>query len=60
MQKNNPLNQNPLSNTYTCNEYREEMILLALKQKLHNSDLSQSERDDLENQIAMLEKKIGF
>ena len=60
MQKNNPLKQNPVSNTYTCNEYREEMILLALKQKLHNSKLSQSERDDLENQIAALENKIGF
>ena len=36
------------------------MILLALKQKLHNSKLSQSERGDLENQIAALENKIGF
>lgn len=60
MQKKNPIKQAPGSNTYTCNEYREEMILLALKQKLHNTKLSQSERDDLEIQIAALENKIGL
>jgi len=60
MQKNNPFEKDSLSNTYTCNEYREEMVLLALKQKLHNSELSESERHDLENQIGKLEKQIDF
>ena len=49
-----------VSNQYTCNEYREEMILLGLRQQLHNPDLSQTEREQIMQEIERLEKKIGF
>lgn len=45
---------------YSCNEYREEMILLALRQKLQRSDLTEDERAKLAAEIAQLEKAIGF
>lgn len=45
---------------YTCKEYREEMIVLALRQKLHNPDLPEIERGDLKKELARLEEKIGF
>lgn len=48
------------STTYTCNEYREEMILLGLRQKLLQPELSAEERDKLIKEIARLEKAIGF
>jgi len=59
MQKENPLKENSGS-MYTCKEYREEMIVLALRQKLHNPDLPENERDDLEKELARLEEQIGF
>ena len=45
---------------YTCNEYREEMILLALKQRLLHPDLDDVEKEKLIKEIERLEKKIGF
>jgi len=45
---------------YTCNEYRQEMILLALRQKLQRSELSEEERKELLKEIARLENEIGF
>lgn len=45
---------------YTCNEYREEMILLALKQKTKQPGLTAEERKELGMEIARLEKEIGF
>lgn len=49
-----------VSSQYTCNDYREEMILLALRQKLQKSDLTDEERVKLMEEIARLEKAIGF
>ena len=49
-----PLNQ------YTCNEYRAEMILLALQNKLQYLDLSDNERQELLLEIARLEKIVGL
>jgi hypothetical protein len=48
------------SSTYTCNDYREEMILLGLRQKLLQSDLTDEERTKLTKEIDRLEKIIGF
>lgn len=48
------------SSLYTCNEYREEMILLALRQKLQRSELTEEERLKLMREIDILEKSIGF
>ncbi len=45
---------------YTCNDYREEMIILALRQKLQKTDLTEEERTKLTREIARLEKAIGF
>ncbi len=45
---------------YTYNDYREEMILLALRQKLQQPDLTVEERVELVKEIARLEKAIGF
>lgn len=45
---------------YTCNDYREEMILLGLRQKLQQSNLTDEERVKLKKEIARLEKIIGF
>ncbi len=50
----------PTGSQYTCNEYRQEMILLALRQKLQRPDLSADERQKLAQEIARLEKDIGF
>ncbi len=45
---------------YTCNEYREEMILLGLQRRLANPDLTPEERKEIEAQIAEVEGKMGF
>ena len=45
---------------YTCNEYRKEMILLALRNRLRQPDLADAERKRLIGEIARLEKEIGF
>lgn len=47
-------------NTYTCKEYREEMILAALRKRLEQEELSENERAELLQEIAELEKKIGL
>lgn len=45
---------------YTCNDYRQEMILLGLRQKLQRSDLTEAEKTKLMEEISKLEKAIGF
>lgn len=45
---------------YTCNDYREEMVLLGLRQKLQRSDLTKEEKTKLMEEISRLEKAIGF
>lgn len=45
---------------YTCNEYRDEMILAALQRSLANPDLTDQERAKIENEILELEKKMGL
>jgi hypothetical protein len=45
---------------YTCNEYREEMILLALMQRLNDPGLAGQERLRIEEEIRRLEKSIGL
>ncbi len=47
-------------NTYTCKEYREEMILAALRKRLEQEELSESERAILLEEIAQLEEKMGL
>lgn len=45
---------------YTCSEYREEMILLALRRRLQQPDLAEEERARLLREIARLEEEFGF
>jgi hypothetical protein len=46
----------PQNTKYTCSDYRKEMRLLGLKKRLHENDLSKSEKQDIEAEIVKLEK----
>jgi hypothetical protein len=48
------------SSKYTCNEYREEMILLGLQKQLASGDLTSKEREKLLREIAKVEKQMGI
>ena len=50
----------PGHQVYTCNEYRQEMVLLALRRKLLLADLTEEERQRLSEEIARLEEEIGM
>ena len=41
-----------------CSEYRNQLLLLALRRKLAEGDLSQEDRLDLEAEIVKLEKAL--
>ena len=45
---------------YTCNEYREEMILLGLQKRLASKKLTCKEKEELLIQIAKVEKQMGI
>jgi len=42
----------------TCNDYRQEMILLGLRQRLAKEDLSDLEKKAIKAEIEKLEKEI--
>lgn len=44
---------------YTCNEYREEMILLALQRKLQQTE-SPADKQAIQEEILRLEKEMGL
>lgn len=48
------------SRRYTCNEYRQEMVLIALKKQLQNENLSEDERKDLLDKIRQLELEMDM
>ena len=45
---------------YTCADYRIEMILLSLRQRLQREDLSEEERNDIILQMKKLEAAMEF
>ena len=45
---------------YTCNDYRQEMILLAMRRKLQDDGLTEDERRRLREDIAHLETRMGM
>lgn len=47
-------------NTYTCNEYRQEMILLALRRRLCNDNLPESEKETILKEIRQLELMMNM
>jgi hypothetical protein len=44
--------------TYTCSDYRLEMMLLGLRRRLHEEDLSEEEKDRLLNEIQKIEAEM--
>ena len=48
------------SPTYTCNDYRDEMTLVALQNRLNSVMLSDEERRQIKEEIQLLEKRIGI
>jgi len=44
--------------TYTCNEYRAEMILLSLYRRLDDDSLSETERREIRREIVRLESEM--
>ena len=45
---------------YTCHEYREEMILLGLQNRLNAEDLKEEEKKAILKEIEELEKKMDM
>jgi uncharacterized membrane protein len=43
---------------YTCEDYRKEMMLLALRERLQQGDLSEEERSKVIEEIKKLEEEI--
>ncbi len=46
--------------TYTCADYREEMLLLGLRRRLAEADLTAAEREEILTQINALELRMGI
>lgn len=45
---------------YTCNDYREEMILLGLQKRLNQGNLSDDEKKEILKEIETIEKQMGM
>ncbi len=45
---------------YTCADYREEMLLISLKNRLSRQDISENEKRKIIEKIKKLEKKMGL
>lgn len=48
------------SNKYTCNDYRQEMILMALEKRLATSALTPEEEETIKNEIKQLQESMGM
>lgn len=44
--------------TYTCNDYRQEMILLSLTRRLEDEGLAEPEKEKLRRQIKKIEADL--
>ena len=45
---------------YGCADYQKEMVLLGLKKKLNNKNLSEENKEDIIKEIKRLEKQLGL
>ncbi len=45
---------------YTCNDYRQEMMLAGLRRQLADPHLSRSQKEALEKEIRRLEIEMGL
>jgi hypothetical protein len=50
----------PPGQPYTCQDYRKEMVLLGLRNRLNASELSEEERFRILTEIRRLEKEMGM
>jgi hypothetical protein len=48
------------ANAYTCAEYREEMMLLGLRRRLNDNDLTEEEKQDICREIEKLEISMNL
>jgi len=55
-----PMKPENQTSSYTCREYREEMILLALQKKLTAPDLTPEEKQQLLAEVARVEALMGM
>ncbi len=46
--------------TYTCTDYRTEMILLGLRRRLAAPDLGETEREAIRREIRKMETEMGL
>lgn len=46
--------------TYGCMDYRQEMVLLGLKRKLEQEDLSEPEKQEILRDIRLLESAMDM
>jgi hypothetical protein len=49
-----------MANKYTCAEYREEMMLLGLKRRLNDKEITEEERRELCREIERLEAEMNI
>ena len=47
-------------NQYTCNEYRQEMILLSLRLRLSKSDVTELEKEMILDEIEKIETTMNL
>ncbi len=47
-------------NKYTCNEYRQEMILLSLRMRLNKENLPESEKKLIQREIQQIETAMDM
>jgi hypothetical protein len=45
---------------YTCNDYRQEMILLSLRLRLTKESLTESEKEAIKIEIRQIEASMGM
>lgn len=46
--------------TYTCQEYRTEMLLLSLRKRLGEEGLAEAEKERLRAEIERIESEMGM
>lgn len=50
----------PENSSYTCSDYREEMILLGLQKRLSRPDITPEEKAEILKEIIKIEKIMGI
>ena len=50
----------PPGQPYTCQDYRKEMVLLGLRNRLNTSELTEEERLKILTEIRRLEEEMGM